>query len=94
MPIENLEEEGLEKNPDLQLAQSKFLLTLPEFKNDRGTHAKIWDGIKKDGKWNDLCLCFDKDRFYFAMYLPGFRYGPVVRINMSGFWMEERLGTS
>ncbi|KAF5291476.1 hypothetical protein FQR65_LT01788 [Abscondita terminalis] len=48
MPIENLEEEGLEKNPDLQLAQLKFLLTLSEYRNDRATHTKILDGIKKD----------------------------------------------
>lgn len=28
MPAENLEEQGLEKNPNLELAQWKFLLTL------------------------------------------------------------------
>lgn len=50
MPIENLEEEGLEKNPDLQLAQCRFLLTLSEFKDDKATHQKLSDGIKKDGK--------------------------------------------
>jgi len=32
MPTENLEEQGLEKNPKLELAQDKFLLTLPENK--------------------------------------------------------------
>lgn len=50
MPIENLEEQGLEKNPNLELAYYKFLLTLPEYKNDRTVHAKISDAIKKDGK--------------------------------------------
>ncbi|XP_018323910.1 26S proteasome non-ATPase regulatory subunit 6 [Agrilus planipennis] len=56
MPIENLEEEGLEKNPDLELTQFKFLLTLPEFKNDRTVHQKITDGIKKDNMapWYEL----------------------------------------
>jgi len=60
MPVENLEEEGLEKNPDLQLAQCKFLLTLPEFRNDKATHAKISEGIKKDdmAPWYEL-VCQD-----------------------------------
>ncbi|XP_065185006.1 26S proteasome non-ATPase regulatory subunit 6-like [Sycon ciliatum] len=30
MPVENLEEEGLPKNPNLALAQLKFLLTIPK----------------------------------------------------------------
>lgn len=50
MPIENLEDQGLEKNPNLELAYYKFLLTLTEFKNDRTVHSKITDAIKKDGK--------------------------------------------
>lgn len=58
MPLENLEDQGLEKNPNLELAQFKFLLTLPEYKNDRGVHAKISDAIKKGGKENDLYLYF------------------------------------
>lgn len=49
MPIENLEDQGLEKNPDLELAQFKFLLTLPEYKNDKNIHSKISDAIRKDG---------------------------------------------
>nr|QBH74009.1 26S proteasome non-ATPase regulatory subunit [Orthoderella ornata] len=32
MPLENLEEEGLEKNPNLQLAVWKFLLGLPDYR--------------------------------------------------------------
>lgn len=50
MPIENLEDQGLEKNPDLELAHFKFLLSLPEYRNDRNVHAKITEAIKKDGK--------------------------------------------
>lgn len=50
MPIENLEDQGLEKNPDLELANFKFLLTLPEYRNDKNVHAKITEAIKKDGK--------------------------------------------
>lgn len=60
MPIENLEDQGLEKNPDLELAHSKFLLSLPEYANDRSIHAKITDAIKKDdmGPWYEL-ICND-----------------------------------
>ncbi|KAF2355734.1 hypothetical protein FHG87_013509, partial [Trinorchestia longiramus] len=34
MPADNMEEQGLEKNPDLRLAQLKFSLSLSEHKND------------------------------------------------------------
>lgn len=50
MPLENLEEEGLEKNPNLELAQLKFLLSLPEYKDDQSVRTKLMDAIKKDGK--------------------------------------------
>lgn len=49
MPIENLEDQGLEKNPNLELAYFKFLLTLPEYKSDRNVHSKVSEAIKKDG---------------------------------------------
>ncbi|KAI4456689.1 26s protesome subunit 6 [Holotrichia oblita] len=60
MPLENLEDQGLEKTPNLELAQCKFLLTLPEFKTDRNVHAKISDAIKKDdmAPWYEL-VCRD-----------------------------------
>lgn len=48
MPLENLEEEGLEKNPNLELAQLKFLLSLPEYKDDQSVRTKLMDAIKKD----------------------------------------------
>ncbi|KAJ8986151.1 hypothetical protein NQ317_005624 [Molorchus minor] len=56
MPIENLEDQGLEKNPDLELPQFKFLLTLPEYRNDRAVHSKITEAIKKDdmAPWYEL----------------------------------------
>lgn len=60
MPYENLEDQGLENNPDLELAQSKFLLTLPEYSADGVIHAKITEAIKKDNMapWYEL-LCKD-----------------------------------
>ncbi|XP_055905834.1 26S proteasome non-ATPase regulatory subunit 6 [Eupeodes corollae] len=56
MPIENLEEQGLEKNPNLDLAQSKFLLTLSEHKNDVAIKTRLLDAIKADNMapWYEL----------------------------------------
>lgn len=50
MPLENLEEEGLEKNPNLELAQTKFLLSLPEHKNDHSLKTKLLDAIKAESE--------------------------------------------
>lgn len=50
MPLENLDEEGLEKNPKLELAQTKFLLSLPEHKDDPFLKNKLLDAIKADGE--------------------------------------------
>ena len=48
MPLENLEEQGLEKNPNLELAQWKFLLSLDEYKNDERLKQKFIEGIQQD----------------------------------------------
>lgn len=48
MPIENLEEEGLEKNPKLELAQLKFLLSLPENINNQELKTKLMNEIKAE----------------------------------------------
>lgn len=48
MPIENLEEEGLAKNPNLQLAQWKFLLTTETYKNDKEIKQKTLDFITEN----------------------------------------------
>ncbi|XP_072181862.1 26S proteasome non-ATPase regulatory subunit 6-like [Diadema setosum] len=45
MPSENLEEEGLTKNPDLHLAQLKFLLTQESHKNDKKARDELMSGI-------------------------------------------------
>lgn len=50
MPTENLEEQGLEKNPDLHLAQLKFKLTLSDFKNDTAIKDELMQAIEKDSK--------------------------------------------
>lgn len=48
MPLENMEEEGLEKNPNLDLAQWRFLLTIDEHKNSMELKAKLLDAIEND----------------------------------------------
>jgi 26S proteasome regulatory subunit N7 len=48
MPIENLEEQGLEKNPKLELAQYKFLLTLKENKDNVELKQKLLNEIKAE----------------------------------------------
>jgi 26S proteasome regulatory subunit N7 len=48
MPAENLEEQGLEKNPKLELAQYKFLLTLKENLNNEELKTKLLDEIKAE----------------------------------------------
>ncbi|GAB0087363.1 26S proteasome non-ATPase regulatory subunit 6 [Sergentomyia squamirostris] len=48
MPAENLEEQGLEKNPNLELAQFKFLLTLPEHRNDKEIQGKLMNAIRTE----------------------------------------------
>jgi len=58
MPSENLEEQGLEKNPNLQLAQLKFLLTLEDRKNDAQVKDELMDAIRKDNMapfYEDCC---------------------------------------
>lgn len=46
MPAENLEHEGLAKNPNLELAQIKFLLSSDEHKNDVASKKKLMDAIQ------------------------------------------------
>ena len=43
MPLEGIDEEGLPHNPDLEVAQLKFLLTLEDS-----------EGIDSDGIWQKL----------------------------------------
>jgi len=49
MPAENFQHEGLAKNPDLELAQLKFLLSSEQHKNDVGIKEKLMDAIKSNG---------------------------------------------
>ena len=52
MPFENLEEEGLEKNPNLELAQKKYLLTTEQYKNDVTLKKELMDAIESDSRYS------------------------------------------
>lgn len=61
MPLENLEEEGLPKNPDLRIAQLKFLLTMDGHRQDAKVKTELMDAIKANSK---LALRCDPYRVY------------------------------
>jgi len=48
MPVENLEEQGLAKNPNLELAQWQFYLSLDQHRNDREVRNKLMSAIVTD----------------------------------------------
>ncbi|KAG8181890.1 hypothetical protein JTE90_026050 [Oedothorax gibbosus] len=47
MPIENLEAESLDKNPNLELAQMKFLLSSAEYQRDESMKRRLLEAIKE-----------------------------------------------
>jgi len=55
MPLENFEEEGLAKNPNLELAQWKFMLLSEQYKNDSDIKGKLLEAVKAGGT---CCLLF------------------------------------
>lgn len=55
MPLENLEEEGLPKNPDLRIAQLKFLLTMDGHRQDAKVKTELMDAIKANSEL--ACHC-------------------------------------
>lgn len=50
MPLENLEEEGLPKNPDLRIAQLKFLLTLDGHRQDAEVKTELMESIRTNSE--------------------------------------------
>ena len=49
MPVENLEEEGLPKNPNLELAAWRFTITNPDGKDKEEAKKRLLDAIKENG---------------------------------------------
>ena len=54
MPVENLEEEGLPNNPNLNIAQWKFVIINPDGINKEQAKKNILEAVKEKGK-NLLC---------------------------------------
>ena len=50
MPVENLEEEGLPKNPNLEIAQWRYTLTAPHGVNKEETTTKLFSAIKENSE--------------------------------------------
>ena len=50
MPVENLEDEGLPKNPNLEIAQWRYSLTAPHGVNKGETATKLLNSIKENSK--------------------------------------------
>ncbi|KAF8764895.1 26S proteasome non-ATPase regulatory subunit 6-like [Argiope bruennichi] len=48
MPVENLEAESLDKNPNLELAQLKFLLSSVEHQKDENLKSRLLEAIKEN----------------------------------------------
>lgn len=62
MPVENLEEESLAKNPNLELAQYLFLLTIDG--NDVASKTRLLEAINE----NNMAP-FYKQVMFFCFYL-------------------------
>ena len=58
MPLENLDEEGLPRNPDVRLAQLKFLLSIEDSSVDKdAVKAELMTAIIENGI-NDRCIFY------------------------------------
>lgn len=51
MPLENLEEEGLPKNPDLRIAQLRFLLSLRPRAPDPAAREELMAAVRLHSEW-------------------------------------------
>lgn len=87
MPLENLEEEGLPKNPDLRIAQLKFLLTMDGHRQDAKVKTELMDAIKANSElacqWDLSALAL----IVWSLYTFYWHQRTHIRlIRMSGFF--------
>ncbi|MBZ3881375.1 26S proteasome non-ATPase regulatory subunit 6 [Sciurus carolinensis] len=75
MLLENLEEEGLPKNPDLRIAQLRFLLSLPEPRGDTAMGEELMAAVGDNISSFALKPCSAEAR-------PPFRPGRVAGVRM------------
>lgn len=81
MPVENLEAESLEKNPNLELAQLKFLLTTPEHQNDKHLKGRLMTAITQNSNvirhyiyYFMHLLLFVLESFFMHHIMSNFKY--------------------
>ena len=61
MPLENFEVESLAKNPNLELAQYKYMLTIDAYRNDKKLASVFMNGIKEGNMspfYEKVCYLF------------------------------------
>lgn len=63
MPLENLEEEGLPKNPDLRIAQLRFLLSLQPQSPDPAVRQELMAAIRQHGEKTGRPFAFASGSF-------------------------------
>ena len=88
MPVDAVDEEGLPKNPDLQLMQWRFLLSVDDSvgvnKND--AWEKLLEAIKENGWSQDT-----KNRPKPPPPSPSCRHGSFLRVSVCGDRLDSGL---
>lgn len=77
MPLENLEEEGLPKNPDLRIAQLRFLLSLRPRAPDPAARDELMAAVRLHSECGRIGVCLSECR-------------SVSRPGPSGGWRRGR----
>ncbi|MBZ3872098.1 26S proteasome non-ATPase regulatory subunit 6 [Sciurus carolinensis] len=93
MPLENLEEEGLPKNPDLRIAQLHFLLSLPEHRGDAAVHEELITAFS-DNRPLAGSLVLGSGRLLLSAKLSGgaeVGSGSCRPHNSERLWLDARL---
>ena len=86
MPVENLEEEGLPKNPNLEIAQWRYTLTAPHGDNKEEIATRLLDAIKENStfEYNNVslfCTCEHLTPcFCLSVSKTGFQYPETFKL--------------
>lgn len=77
MPLEGIDEDGLPKNPDLQLMQWRFLLTAETADIDKDA---IWESLLQAIKENGEVVTHCTRALWYSTIVP--RYGPFLCVTV------------
>lgn len=72
--MENLADEGLEKIPNLDLAQWKFMLSTEKYKNDPQIKNELMKAVTKDSMLSIFLNHFKFNRSFWCSHLVKFSY--------------------